>query len=369
VTRLTLLPILCLAGAALADEPPAPTPAPPAAAPEAAATDGAAPADPTWRFYLRDGRIVKGRVIRRDFRAITVQAQDGTVVAFDEAHVRRADGPALPPRCEEAPGPSTVLLLRDGSEVRGVVTRRCDDRTWVALDGGGERVVITSDVVDSRTAGAPGPAAAGRQPFAWPTDFGRSRALSTPTAMRTPRGRLVLSVVGLGVTAEYAPLDQLSVSLSSTLPVMDARPLGANATARVTGGLSLGAHLDVAAGASAALGSGGVDAVFAFAAITGHLRTLSASAYVGPPDPATAVWGEFGDIVGSVSLAYRVGPRLLVLAEGVAGDGPLGRRTGAGAAARYVGDVFSAEVGAARVETGWVPWVGVAFAAGAGGDR
>jgi len=151
------------------------------------AAGSAAAAAPEWLLYLKDGRVLRGEIVDRDAERLTVVvAKTGERVVFEEALLRRAEGPPLPPRCQAGDGRAVTATLKDGRTLSGALQRRCEGGFTLA-PAEGAPVRVRDDEVASLSGDAAGTAAvlpAPPQPPAapWRADVARGRLLASPTA-------------------------------------------------------------------------------------------------------------------------------------------------------------------------------------------
>lgn len=86
-------------------------------------------------LLLRDGSVIRGRVMRQDSTLITVRKRGGDLSFVEADQLVRilAERPELPPNVTEVYGPSpySVFVLKDGSQVEGKFVRR--DSTMITV--------------------------------------------------------------------------------------------------------------------------------------------------------------------------------------------------------------------------------------------
>jgi hypothetical protein len=360
-------------------------PAPAAAAPEGpAATQpgpspiqaepAAAPGTPvfrvtTWKtdrprrgdkgtFTLSDGRTVEGELLTTSDFGDVIRLSSGQRLFLPGHSVRSAqvERRALelpPPNAGLAPGEVRVFL-RDGGTVQGRLVARDDDAVRVEV-AAGELLAIGPGRVDAAWTSA------GRLPrLRGGLDPARTRALWSPTAFLLEPKEIAFGAEMLSLSLS-AGVPFVTISAATTLPVAYADTFGANATLALKAGLDALSWLHLAGGAQAYLSSKG-NLASLFAAVTVGADDRYLSVYAGPPPPGAELLGRFGDRIVSAAGAWRVLPRLALLAEGwVGADGGAHEGLG-GAGLRFVSRRLAIDGGALYAPaSGFVPFVSVAF--------
>jgi hypothetical protein len=328
---------------------------------------GAAAADPaeSWLLYLKDGRVLRGEVVDRDATTLTVVvAKTGEKVVFEEALLRRAEGPPLPPRCQAGDGRAVTAALKDGRTVAGALVRRCEGAFTLA-PAGGEPVRVREDEVAS-LGGEPGaalPEPPRPPPLPWRTDVARTRLLASPTGLGPAQGEILVGTALQQLSVEAGLADFLSLSAGTTPVVAYGRRIGSNGTAALTASGSW-RWLHGRAGVQGAFSSHGLTAAYLFGAVTAGGPDLQLTAYAGPPLPGSALIGEFRDRILALGGTWRVTSWAALATEHwVALDGKAD--SAHALAARLLREPLAVEVGGLYATgTGKVlPWIGLSWRA------
>jgi hypothetical protein len=337
MTRLALLPILCLAGAAVADGPRA-EPSEPAAATDPGPLLRAPRPGDRALFRLSDGGTLLGTFVER--------GPDGDVVELASgARIRLAPGRLVGVEQgeEDAGRPDEVrVYTTDGRVIRGRLLSE-SPLVRVRQADGTEVTVARSDVRElSRSSD-------GLALFSAGPDPAPQRYAFAPSAFLLGRGSLQVALRSTGPSAiEYGVAPWLSVALTSVLPYHAGDATPANAGLQATAGYALGERLRVAAGVRATHLAEGAQLVSAFATATVGSPDLNATLHLGPPPIPTIDGDRLEEPAGAIAVAVRPARRLTLLAEqwlGRGRDGTLGARTALGARLAWRG--VAADVGLA----------------------
>jgi hypothetical protein len=263
------------------------------------------------RFFLKDGREVRGRLVTKSDAADVVALEGGGRLVLPGRSVVGfiPDPPPPAPWSSVPPGGVRATLL-DGRVVEGRLAARDDDALKLVLASG---AVVRVRSEELREVFVPGRKLASMRGH---VDPARARSLWSPNAFTLERREVALEATqAVAVSAAVGLVEGLMVSAGSTLPAWYADGFGVNGTASVKGGWSFAPGLRAAVGVESYLSAQG--AVFTgFGAVTLGRQRSHVSLYAGPAPTGAFLLGDFGDRIVSASASWAMSRRIAVLGEG-----------------------------------------------------
>jgi hypothetical protein len=338
-----------------------------ARADEAAATPAAEPAAaPLPRrearrgdegtFFLQDGRAVEGKLLTTSDNGDVIEQADGKKL-FLPGHSVLGVVPRPPPKPWAGLAADLVRVeLTDGTRLEGRLVERGEDSLVLAPAEGPPRRVFREEVAALYGPGGFLPRPRGL------VDAARARALWSPTAVPLDLGEVTAGVnPNLAATAAAGFWGRTTLTATSTLPLWYASDFGASGALSLKASLRPLPWLFVAGGGEAFASSDGVVSSL-FAAVTAERGPATLSLYAGPPPAGAWRLGAFGDRVFTASAAWRLQPRLSLLAEGWVNGGKEGRAGLGALGVRWFDQRFSVDAGLATApDQALFPFVSFAF--------